>query len=310
MALGEGMENMGKPWILEPLTLPQQPEAQAAVSPTLCGTFSMEGIKHMTQSTGLMVSKQALAKPRKPGAENSLALGSQHESSQLSTSNVAVPTLTESAPTCWTVRQPGGKERNVWSAFLCARHELTLEMQRLRTARREHVQDAVAVLSSMLRDFSKDVLLSRHIRSAAAAAAVAPSAPAGLSGTQKTEVTQTAETHSELASGCSRSLERQNRGRMSTLHARGIMHAMEHVSAIHTWKFTSGGTTEPCAQLPDIDAGGAGKGRSWQVQGESCCDFECIEASVTGAGFRDPPTATLGTMPQTVKHNGRTWQEV
>jgi hypothetical protein len=270
----------------------------------------------MTQSTGITVSQQALASESR--AENSCAvnhsaargqpvLGSHYEGSQDSTSCVTTLTLIESPTTSQTVRMPGVKAGNVWSEFLCARRDLMLEVLRLRTARKEHVQDAVALLSSMLRSFSEDVLQSQHMCSAAAAA-VAPSAPAGL--TQPTETTQTQQLHSERIAGCSTALEGRNRGFMSSLHAHGIMHAVEHMSAVHATTFTAGGATQSCPQLPDIEAGGAGEGHSSQVQHESGCDVECTEAIETATGGRDPPAATLEPLPPTDEQYRPTWHKV
>jgi hypothetical protein len=196
----------------------------------------------------------------------------------------------------------------VWSAFLCARHDLMLEVHRLRASRQEHVQDAVAALSSMLRNFSQDVLCLQHMRSAAAAA-VAPSAPPGL--TQSTDCTQTREMHGKLKADCSSPLVGRNRSRMSGLHACGIMHAVEHMNAVHATPPTAGGIAETCPQLPDIEAGEVGTGKSSQVQAESGCAVKCTEARVACMGIRDPPAAPLPkTLPPNQLQLGPTWHEV
>jgi hypothetical protein len=184
-----------------------------------------------------------------------------------------------------------------------------LEVQKLRMARQEHVQDAVAVLSSMLRNFSEDVLQSQHMRSAAAA--VAAYAPARL--TQSTEANQTQQLHSERIVGCSTPVEGRNRGFMSSLHAHGIMHAVEHMSAVHATTFTGGGATKSCPQLPDIEAGGDGHGHSShssQDQDESGCDVECTEAIVKATGGRDPPAAPLEPLPANDEQYRPTWHKV
>jgi hypothetical protein len=205
------------------------------------------------------------------------------------------------------VQVPGVKVGTVWSAFLCARHDLMLEAQRLRASRQEHVQDAVAVLSSMLQKFSEDVLWLQHMRSAAAAA-VAPSEPDCL--TRSTEATQVQQLHSELEAGCSAALMGRNRAFMSSLHAHGIMHAVQHMSAR---KFKVGETSESCPHLPlpDIVAGGAGQGQSSQSQDESGCDVECTDAIAKCTGIRDPPVPTLPeTLPPAEVQHGPTWHEV
>jgi hypothetical protein len=207
---------------------------------------------------------------------------------------------------------------NVWSAFLCARnerikmmlevHRLMLEVHRLRSSRQEHVQDTVTVLSSMLRNFSEDVLWSQYMRSAAAAA-VASSESTRL--TQSTEDTQTREMHVNLKPDYSTSVEGRNRSRMSILHACGIMHAAERISDvcgcnIYATTFTEGGITETCPHLPDVEAGEAGRGTSSQLKAESGCAVKG-----TYHGIRDPPAATLPeTLPPTVVQHGPTWHEV
>jgi hypothetical protein len=219
------------------------------------------------------------------------------------------PTLAGDAQIDQTLQEPRAKARSVWVALVQARHDLIMEVQRLRTSRQEQVPDCVEVLSNMFRKFSVDVLWSQHMRSAAAAVALSTStAPAHL-----TELTGDDRMQSESIPTYTGYLEEPRKACMDIMHAHGIMHAVGQVMVSSP---AAGGAIKLHSQVPRSVGGGTGEVQRQRVLKESTANMECTqeeeeEVVVKGAAVQDvAPRSPSEGLLHSNNLNDLTWQKV
>lgn len=127
---------------------------------------------------------------------------------------------------------------SVCSAFLDARREMNVEMQRLYAARHDLAPDPLDILACMLCAFSVDVLWSRDMRSASAA--VLSTTPHGCNEGKSTQCSHVE--GFDTVEGFCASLSRPTAACMSKFHARGIMHAAAQLGE-HTPMFGANNAT-------------------------------------------------------------------
>jgi hypothetical protein len=308
-ALCEGLEKVWGP--PEPSSLSPPPEEQARVI-TAHSTFSTANMMHATPSTVLTDRVETLP----GGCEDEITsivvcstdpthhswLGSHHGSLQASTSRTAIPVWNEGPSIFQTVCVPGRKAGNVW---LGLRHDLMLELQRLRTSRQEPVPNSVILLSSMLCKYSRDVLWSGRMRSAAAAA-VALSTSAAQA--QSSELSPCEDLHSHPMTSCRSSLEGPKSACMSSLHARGIMHAVAQITAKSSM---AQGPSQLCSLLANTGEGGTAAIQGARVQAQGISDIGCSQdVVVQGTAAIDVGPATPETLLQNQIQYGLTWKKV
>jgi hypothetical protein len=233
-----------------------------------------------------------------------------HHHAQASSPNVPGPTLAGDAQIDQTLQEPRAKARSVWVALVQARHDLIMEVQRLRTSRQEQVPDCVEVLSNMFRKFSVDVLWSQHMRSAAAAVALSTStAPAHL-----TELTGDDRMQSESIPTYTGYLEAPRKSGMDIMHAHGIMHAVGQVMVSSP---AAGGAIKLHSQVPRSVGGGTGEVQRQRVLKESTSNVECTQEEEEeedvvkrAAAQDDAPRSPSEGLLHSNNLNDLTWQKV
>jgi hypothetical protein len=213
---------------------------------------------------GPAAESSCLVKPARLHSVSCLAC--PHVCSRASTSHASVPALVEISRGYQAEGEPGFKAKNAWLEFVGARQDLLLEVQRLKTAMQQQVQDPVVVLSNMLREYSEDVLWSRSMRSAAAATVALSQSPVLACWT---EDTCNEGLHFQVMDSCERDLEAPTIPCMNTLHAHGIMHAVDQVIASPA---AAGALIGPdtAAEVEPVKAPATERCDTWEQQRMQC----------------------------------------
>jgi hypothetical protein len=277
LSSGAVCEGLQEAWKEPEPSLPLQHDTTHPTSHiTSLGTFLATNMEEVVPSTEVIPFDTAWAEG--PAAESSClvqparlhsvsSLACPHVCSRASTSHASIPALIEISRGYQTEGEPGFKATNAWLAFVGARQDLLLEVQRLKTAMHEQVQDPVVVLSNMLREYSADVLWSRHMRSAAAAAVALSQSPVL---TCWTEDTCNEGLHFQAINSCERDHEVPTIPYMNVLHAHGIMHAVDQVIA--TSAAAAGALIGPptAAEVEPVKAPATEQCDTWEQQRMQC----------------------------------------